>query len=317
MRSEHCSFDLPAADGRSESLRLAYTVHRPDTDMEPRVVAVALPGGGYNRSYFDLQIDGHPGYSQAEYHTARGWVFIACDAAGTGDSSAPAQPQSIAQVAAVHAGLVRELRRRLGEGTLVAGLPPTGAAAVIGLGQSMGGCFTVATQGAHACFDAIGVLGYSALHTELPLPDASTIEIPDDAAEQSQEQLAATMMASFRWAFHWEDVPAAIASADLATVPLRAGEDVVSWGRQATPLPCGADMLTAGVVAAEAAAITVPVLIAQGVRDVVPRPREEPVAYASADDITVYVAPTMAHMHNFASTRRQFWARIHSWADAL
>jgi hypothetical protein len=28
----------------------------------------------------------------------------------------------------------------------------------------------------------------------------------------------------------------------------------------------------------------------------------------------LYVCPRMAHMHNFAGTREEFWARIETWA---
>jgi pimeloyl-ACP methyl ester carboxylesterase len=76
-------------------------------------------------------------------------------------------------------------------------------------------------------------------------------------------------------------------------------------------------MLAPGVVAVEAAAITCPVLVAAGERDVVPAPRAEPAAYKSSGDITVHVSATMAHMHNFASTREGFWQRIHRWGASV
>ena len=38
----------------------------------------------------------------------------------------------------------------------------------IGIGQSMGGCLTVVQQGRYHCYDGIGVLGYSAVHTHPP-----------------------------------------------------------------------------------------------------------------------------------------------------
>jgi pimeloyl-ACP methyl ester carboxylesterase len=317
MRSEDLTVDVTGAGGLAGPLTVATTVHWPDRDSVPEVVAIGLPGGGYNREYYNLRIDGHDGYSQAEFHTARGWVLIACDTIGTGDSSRPDRPHTITDVAAVQAAVVGELRRRLVAGNLVSGLPPAPQAKVIGLGQSMGGCFTVAAQGGHDCYDAIGVLGYSALHTELPLPEGTVIELAADAAEQSQADVAAAMMASFQFAFHYDDVPAEIAKADMASVPLRMGEEVPAWGVNATPLQCGIDMLTPGIVAAQAAAITSPVLIAQGIRDVVPHPRQEPSAYSSSPDITVFIGSNMAHMHNFASTREQFWRRIQVWAEGL
>ena len=60
-----------------------------------------------------------------------------------------------------------------------------------------------------------------------------------------------------------------------------------------------------------------PVLVAVGERDVVPDPRAEPQAYTNSADITVFVCPRMSHMHNFASTREQFWSRLHGWGEGV
>lgn len=319
MRSHDISLDVTGDVDIDGSLIVAATVHLPDEAITPAVVAVGLPGGGYNRSYYDLHIDGHPGYSQAEYHTARGWVLVACDTIGVGQSSPSPQMLTIFDVAKVQDAAVRQLRQRLADGSLVDGLPAAPAARLIGLGQSMGGCFTIATQGGHGSYDAIGVLGYSAVHTRLPEKSGQFAQIPESDArdEAAQAAVSAALMESLRWVFHWQDVPESIVAADLASAPGRAGDEVVSWGAGAAPLPCGIDMLTPGIVSAAATQISCPVLVAQGERDVVPEPRSEPAAYGACNDITVYIAPTMAHMHNFASTRAQFWARIQSWGDAV
>lgn len=320
MRSVDVTFEVTApSSGVDTPYSIATTVHLPDEPSVPGVVAVGLPGGGYNRTYWDLDAGGLDGYSQARYHSDRGWVFVACDPVGVGDSSRPDVPHTIAQVADLHAAAIEQLRARLTAGSFVDGLPAAPEAKLIGLGQSMGGCFTVVAQGNHACYDAIGVLGYSVRHTELPLPEGTFAEVPigADGTTASQEDVTAALMASFRWVFHWDDVPAAIAGLDMASVPMRKGSDVAPWGRQAGTLACAVDMLTPGVVAAQAAAIDCPVLIAQGQRDVVARPREEPAVYAASDHITVVCIPTMAHMHNFASTRVQMWDAIHFWGGSL
>jgi len=56
------------------------------------------------------------------------------------------------------------------------------------------------------------------------------------------------------------------------------------------------------------------VLIAAGERDVVSDPHAEPAAFRSSKDVSVYVVPNMAHMHNFASTRTLLWDRIADWS---
>ncbi|MGE0793805.1 MAG: hypothetical protein AB7O29_00485, partial [Acidimicrobiia bacterium] len=87
--------------------------------------------------------------------------------------------------------------------------------------------------------------------------------------------------------------------------------------RSAIVPSCAIFMVAPGTVATEAAAIDVPVLLAMGERDVVPDPWLEPKQFMRATDITLFVCPRMAHMHNFAGTRERFWARIHSWGSAV
>ena len=72
-----------------------------------------------------------------------------------------------------------------------------------------------------------------------------------------------------------------------------------------------ADFGTVGISNGIAALTVGP--LAVGKHDVVPDPWLEPKAYRSATDITVFVAPRMAHMHNFAGTRELLWRRIHTW----
>ena len=317
MRSQDVRIDVTGEADPDGPLVVMVTVHMPDDLETPGIVAVGLPGGGYNRRYYDLRIDGYSNYSQAAYHTARGWVFVACDPIGVGESSRPATPHTIAEVARVQDAVVRQLRKRLAAGSLTPSLAPAPDAYLIGLGQSMGGCFTIAAQGAHASYDAVGILGFSAVHTQMPMPAGGIAQVPPGqaGADLSGDDAAAAMMVSFQWGFHWEDVPEDIAKTDLATVPFRAGDDIPAWA--SPPLPCGVDMLAPDVVAVEAAAITCPVLVAAGERDVVPAPRAEPAAYKSSGDITVHVSATMAHMHNFASTREGFWQRIHRWGASV
>jgi pimeloyl-ACP methyl ester carboxylesterase len=120
----------------------------------------------------------------------------------------------------------------------------------------------------------------------------------------------------FAWAFHYDDVPADIVALDMAASANPDIEPLPPWRSRTTPT-CGLLMVAPGTVATEAASITVPVLSAQGERDVVPDPWMEPKAFKSCTDFTVYICPRMGHMHNFASTRHRFWQRIHSWGTAV
>ena len=302
------------------------TAHLPSPEaLGPRPIAIfASPGGGYTRRYYDLQPPGHTGYSEAEGHVARGFIFISYDHLGVGDSSTEhLREYTVPELAAANDAAVREVVWRLRDGSLGGGLPPLPIVTRIGIGQSMGGCVTIVMQGRHQTFDGIAPLGYSAIHTVLPQRDAVERQRAldhharigsRDVAEISVEE-ASQGVVDFVYPFHWEDVPADILAADMeGGYPLR--KTAPAWGSLTVP-PCAVTMMMPGVVATEAAAIKVPVLIAMGERDVCPDPHAEPSAYKASNDVSLFVVPRMAHMHNFGSTRAQLWSRIESWARRI
>ncbi|MCW2523459.1 MAG: hypothetical protein JWO63_1794, partial [Frankiales bacterium] len=195
----------------------------------------------------------------------------------------------------------------------------------------------------HETFDGVAILGYSGIHTVVPnRPGTPTTTWPwvlrsggldnpkilNQAALAAaagpvlagQESLAAASTQGehpFTWAFHYDDEPAEIVAMDMNSgTPAQVGP-LPAWRSAPEPPSCGLLMVAPGAVATEAAAITVPVLVAVGERDVVPNPWLEPFAYKSSRDISLFVCPRMAHMHNFASTREQFWLRIHTWAEGV
>ncbi|MCU4186638.1 alpha/beta hydrolase [Acidiferrimicrobium sp. IK] len=301
---------------------LAATVHLPagDSDSPGRVVAFGFPGGGLARGYFGVQFDEDDSYNQAAFHTARGWIFVACDHLGVGDSSQP-DPASLtyARLARANDVAARRVVADLREGTLLEGIGPVDVAFTVGLGHSMGGGITIVTQGNHDTFDAVGVLGFSALQTVIPTPegrlavDLQERDDPSGGLETSIESAGGVGM--FRWAFYREDVPAALVDADMGSGYPRSAQPP-PWGSATTP-PVVFSMLSPGVVAGEAAAITAPVLVASGDRDVIPDLRSEPTAYRACRDMTLTEIPGMAHMHNFAGTRVQLWDRLHRWVGAM
>jgi pimeloyl-ACP methyl ester carboxylesterase len=306
--------------GRHE---VAMTAYLPPTEtLGPRPIAIfASPGGGYTRHYYDMQPPGHAGYSEAQAHVGRGFIFISYDHLGVGDSStAHLREYTVPQLAAANDAAVQEVAQRLRAGTLSGKLPPLPNLVCIGIGQSMGGCVTVVMQGRHASFDGIAPLGYSAIHTVLPQRDEAERQrgldhharVGSQAIGEISVEEASQGVADFVYPFHWEDVPADILAADMSGgYPLR--KTAPAWGSLTVP-PCAVTMMTLGVVAAEAAAIKVPVLIAMGERDVCPDPHAEPSAYKGSKDVSLFIVARMAHMHNFASTRAVLWSRIESWS---
>ena len=219
--------DLPGAN------HTTVTVYAPDPLPEELVVAFGFPGGGYNRRYFDLPVDlpGPGGTSEARWHAARGWCFVACDHLGVGDSSHPDPAAlTIESLAAANDATVRAITAQLGEARVRARL---------GFGQSMGGCLTIVAQANHRTFDGIGVLGYSAIHTVLPTPDGHTHQpaVARGSAELDLETSTAMIGPdTFRFAFFWDDVPGELIDRDLTDYPLRSGPEAPDWA--SPPPPC-------------------------------------------------------------------------------
>ena len=314
------SFDVRIPVPDMPEAELAVSIHAPD-DPEPGApLVVGFPGGGYAREYYNLQLAGHAGYSQAEHHTAAGHVVVVIDHLGVGDSS-PADLTSLTfeSLAAANAGVTAEVISRLRARELDPALPALKPVRVIGVGQSLGGAVLTVHQANHPTFDAVAFLGWSALQTILPTPPdkaAAEYVAPERGSAVAPEFVAGAARSAkwgdFGYAFHYDDVPDDIVGADIGpNAPIRE-EPIPPWASATTPT-CAVTALSPGVVAAEAGRIATPVFIGSGERDVVPDPRAEPSAYRSSSDITVAVITRMAHMHNFASTRRQLWDRLTAW----
>jgi pimeloyl-ACP methyl ester carboxylesterase len=304
--------------------KIAMTVHLPDPQRISGRVIFASPGGGYARGYYDMSFAGHQGYSQAQHHIAQGHIVVAFDHLGVGGSSTEGDDRlSIEEIADRNDEAIREVAERLRRGTLVEDFPALPNALSIGIGQSMGGGVTILMQARHRSFDAIGVLGYSAIHTVMPQRSDADVERGiaaydfDRATPASSMSMieASAQVADFRYPFHWEDVPADIVAADMdAGFPIR--QRATPFGSMTIP-NCALAMMSRGFVREEAAAIDVPVFLGFGERDTSRNPHDEPSAYTRARDVTLCIVPRMAHMHNFASTRRRLWDRISGWASNL
>ncbi|MDT3442217.1 MULTISPECIES: alpha/beta hydrolase [unclassified Pseudofrankia] len=317
-RSYEVIVDVSARVDLDGALRTAATVWLPERVDGPLTVLVAYPGGGYSRGYYDIDL--LPGYSEAEYHAAQGFAFVACDHLGAGDSTA-CDPFDLTfeRLAAADDATASSVVDRLRNGTLADGVPPVAVERVIGLGQSMGGCLLTVQQARHRTFDAVGFLGWSGIGSNFPAPDGSRLTVPApprgaDLREFAERALGAVAqnLALIRYCFHAADEEAELVEADLGSP----ADALPRWRSAARPA-AAASMMAPGVVADDAAAIDVPVLIACGDIDVVPDPWAEPTAYRGSRDVSVCVVPRMCHMHNFARTREVLWDRVAAFARAV
>ena len=243
--------------------------------------------------------------------TARGFVVIAADPLGVGDSGRPEDGTLCTYDALADAahGAVQLIRGRLADGTLVADLPPIAAPHIVGVGHSMGGGLVVLQQARWGSYDAIAVLGYT--HGA----KARAVSSGDDAALRA----TAVEQAKGFWGDQWDarygvvdkaphqswlngpDAPADIVAADNANAVIWAAEPYV-------------DALHVGYTAAYAARVTAPVMIAFGEFDIAEQPRDEAAFYERSNDITLFVLAGSYHCHNFQDGRARLWDRLGAWA---
>jgi pimeloyl-ACP methyl ester carboxylesterase len=174
---------------------------------------------------------------------------------------------------------------------------------LVGGGHSMGGMQIVTQQAAHRTFERLIVIGYTALGVHLTIGDALVSADPGPL-DLSSPQYVLAQRDMLRSTFHWEDVPDDVVAVDDSLLV-------------EVPYVLSAQSLTTGIIAADAGAIDVPVLISLGQRDVSPSPHDEPACYRSSPDVTLHILPRSAHCQSFATTRHELYARIDGWLRSL
>ena len=325
MQRADITVDVTQACDLGRPLTIIATAYLPPPGRltDQQIVVFAMPGGGYSRGYFDMEFPVHSGYSQAAHHVERGLLVISIDHLGVGESTPEvSEVVRIEDIAAANDHAVREISQRFRRGDAVPGYPAVDIGPCIGMGQSMGGGVAIIMAGRHQTFDALAVLGYSAIHTVLPMPRAEDAEYTknfeysrDDAPENFSVEAASATIPDFLYPFFYEDVPADIVAADTSGgYPLR--DNAPAFGSKTIP-PCVVAMLSPGYISTEAATLSIPVFIGLGERDTAPDPRREPTAYSNSSDITMVICERMAHMHNFATTRTALWDRLAHWCAGL
>jgi len=335
--------DVTDAAGLDEPAHMTATVVLPDPALltEGNVVCFAKPGGSYSRGYYTCELPGPAKGAQAAWHAERGWIFAAIDTLGCGSSSSH-DPEALDFATVTRAALAaeQEILLRLANGVLLAGYPPVHQPVTIGIGQSLGGSLVIYQQAHHQSYDGVAILGFSAVHSHPATPPGGAPIVVawysrDAARDRPLEPLNAPALdhatihgpqeaawPALAWGFHYDDIPPDVVEQDLLHYEATAHEIEENspfkpepWMSLRTPHHVARLTLTPGAVATEAAAITVPVLSAMGVRDLVVDPLGEPRAFRSARSVDLFICPRLGHMHNFGGTRTLFWERIHSFGE--
>lgn len=280
-------------------------------------VVYCLAGGGCGTAYFDLQVEGHPGYSMAEHLAARGVVVVALDHLGIGISDPVEDLFAVTPtlLAACHHRAVGEVLRRLRSGELASGISPVERPFAVGLGHSMGGMLAAVQQAGHRSFDALVLLGTGG--TGLPEvlteeeravagPDLASIE--DEIVRLARVRFAPGSTVERRkphlGGFFTDDVPAAVREAfALHAVPL------LPVGGLTSMIPFSAHT--------ERAAVNVPTFLGFGDHDLLDDYLGNLGQYRSLTDAALFVLPGSGHCHNQAAGRQRLWDRIAAWIGSV
>jgi pimeloyl-ACP methyl ester carboxylesterase len=280
----------------------------------PATVVCCLPGGKCTTGYFDLQVEGFPGYSMAEHLAAAGCVVVALDHPGTGGSS-PVEDLFVVTpglVAAVNDRAHREVLSRLADGTALAGVGQLSELRAVGLGHSMGGMLATVQQARHHTFAALVGLGHgnglaafvSPEERDLPHGGAVDEDALVDLARRRSWAVPTERRPLASGTFLPTDLPAPVRHAFLA---------------QQTVLPpsCGLASIIPGSTDSDKAAVTVPVFLGFGEHDLTREFLACASKYTATRDLTVFVLPGAAHCHNQAHNRVVLWDRILTWTGGL
>jgi pimeloyl-ACP methyl ester carboxylesterase len=311
------TFDVTKGIGSDEDLTQEAWLFLPERPADAPAVLLCLAGGTYDKHYWHIDIDGYPGYSFGEHLAESGFVVIAVDHLGIGDSTDPIGfgPVGLELLAKGDAEVARQVRERLRRGDLHEDLPSI-TAPLIGVGHSMGACLTTMVQATTHPYDAVVLLGYG-------VQIANVYEDTADAAEL-EERIQQTIEASCQLTgakptdahvyaprgyladlFYAGEVPQDVIDADTAA-------------QSRVPLRAAAEVTTPGMVELYAPKVDVPVFLAFGAAvDVSPKPYAEPANYTGSPDVTLHLVPSSGHCHNFASHRTQLWDRIASWVTTV
>ena len=293
---------------------VAGWVFPPSQPVSSAPLLCCLPGGSYTKAYWHLEVPGRPGYSFGEHLADQGMLVVALDHLGVGESSRHPRAVELTPdvVAAGNAAAFDDLVRRASDGTLIPGLGPLEITAKVGVGHSMGAMLAIFQQSLHASFDAIAPLGYGVTGPIIDFAsDFGEIGVPSyeaimDLARQGlfDGLEGDRSLPGMREHFYWDDVPAdVIAADDLTNAHL--------------PGVTGPLSIVPFIATDHAGRVRVPVFLGFGQRDSTPNAHDEPRAYRSSNDVTLFVLRGSAHCHNSANTRHELWDRLGAWVRAL
>jgi pimeloyl-ACP methyl ester carboxylesterase len=317
-------FDVSDAVDIEGEHAIAAWLFVPETlGPSPTILFCEHGGSGVTKHYWHLDVPGHPGYSFAEHFADRGFIVVATDDLGAGESSRPADSWSLTsyEVAQANRSVALQVRDRLAAGELE-GLDAVADPLLVGLSHGRGGMMRIREQAHFGTYDALAIMGYPNQQQSLPEAFWGRPLVPVVAeltnglrgldAERALRGLQGNPLAQPSMAnrramnslYFLDDVPEAVIEADIAA----------SISQDPGPVTI-AGMMVPGVCADDAARIDVPVFSGWCEHDASADARLEPTFFRSSPDVTAQFLPQSGHCQNFASSRVQHWERLALWLD--
>jgi pimeloyl-ACP methyl ester carboxylesterase len=301
----------PSIDSEGTSTVVARVVVPEHLPAAP-VALCCVPGGGTSRYYFDLFVGEDTSYSFADYAADRGFVTIAVDNLGTGDSldSGDAMLTPV-QVARANSAAFIQVVEALRAGGLTSSLGAVPIRTTLGVGHSMGGMLTIIAEATEPMHEGIAVLGFS------------VDGLPDEITDNERH----LVNGPGRWTGELEEAAVRRFSNPqpprsegpfpfyLDSTPQHARRALAATRVGVLPLP-GLLSMIPGNVADLAERITTPVFLGGGDHEPWHRAERLTGSFTQSSDITFYVLADSAHNHNLAAERKVLWKRLLSWAGA-
>jgi pimeloyl-ACP methyl ester carboxylesterase len=298
------------------SLSVAADVFVPTQLRTPITALFCTPGGAMNRHYFDLRAPAAPAeFSFAAHLTARGFIVVALDPLGIGDSSRPRDGFALTADVLAEAGAraTTALRHELAGGTLTA--RPLGPIRSVGVGHSMGAMLTALQQAQYGGHEALMLFGFGTQGLPAALSAAELQFANDPAATRANIE----RLARARGPEPYPEIARTPQGKELFAGDKadRRGVEALQVARDRLLMTSGLFSMIPGSTVPECARIDTPLLLAVGDRDIAGPPHQIPASFPGSRDVTLWVLPDTGHCHFLFDSRRHLFARAGDWCEAV
>jgi pimeloyl-ACP methyl ester carboxylesterase len=296
-------------------LQIAAEVFVPARVRAPATALFCTPGGAMNRHYFNLCSADAPGeFSFAAQLSARGFIVVALDPLGIGDSSRPADGFALTPDLLIEASTraVSELRRELASGSLTG--QPLDSLRCVGVGHSMGAMLTALQQARYGDYHALVLFGFGTQG----LVSALSAEEQTFANDPAATRANIVRLARLRSPIPYPEISRTAQGKSLFAGDKADRRAVQALQAARAPLLVtpGLFSMIPGSVVPECARLDTPLLLAVGDRDIAGPPHQIPASFPGSRDVTLWVLPGTGHAHFLFDSRRELFARTPGWCEA-